>query len=300
MWSPQYGNRLCKEANIKRDHLAHKKGLANVQPRVDSEEPMSNKKYKKITNPKRLQLEEERRTKIRVENYHLFSKMQNISVNPTKHHPSSIVHEASPARNGLHKHSRFREMYRIASENQDILGRLKKSRSHYNIRKINSDSNFQEYLKRQISRNSGRTQFAKFTLNLDTGFGSSYSNAMDSMSRTSTSSKLKSRGTPSSSSSLVSSLGKKSTKSSMNGSHKGKRISRSCVDKPVSKGGLEVDKPTELSRKKGKRGHMRTKSAGKIKIKSLKTADKQMKTLETETPLSERGQGSTLVVETEP
>jgi len=187
MWHTISSNRLCEEAEQRREREVHLQKLSAIKGKIDNKKPKTTSTLKKFVHAKKQRLMEDRKTEIRHENQVLLQKMLNIDARTSEYQQSHTKKKKRvPSSESLNRYTRFKEMEKIAYENQSILRRLQKTQSHYDIRRWNDDSHFRGYLKDQLQSNSGNTQRAKATLTLESTALKPFFNDRPSSSMTNT------------------------------------------------------------------------------------------------------------------
>lgn len=141
-----------------KDYLKHKedeklsKCISNIKPIIDTSRPKSksSKYLPKVFNSRAKNLREKQ---IKEENKSLLQRMLRIDLK-SKIGEKKGVEVASIK--SLNSNYRQKKLDEIHSKNRNILKRLKSTESVYSIEKWEESNKFREYVRDNISRNSGR------------------------------------------------------------------------------------------------------------------------------------------------
>ncbi|CAG9310044.1 unnamed protein product [Blepharisma stoltei] len=104
---------------------------------------------------KRIRLIQDRNEEIEHQNQLLLNKMYNIDSKPSSLNPNNCA-PRSPSITNLNSKVRSRNLSRIYDENKKFLERLQNAESAYSIEKWDEEERRRNYLKENISKNSGR------------------------------------------------------------------------------------------------------------------------------------------------
>lgn len=152
MWNMISCKSEYKEYLVRKETKHHKKHLEDIKLNIN------NPRTKSISQPKRI-LKENRRAdtfrnqEINFENKALIKRMLKIDLNPKKPQKSSSI--ISPIKS-LNDPMRRQFQESVQNSNRLMLKKLRKTESVYSIAKWKESNKFHQYIRNNISRNSGR------------------------------------------------------------------------------------------------------------------------------------------------
>lgn len=153
MWNSVSCNILYKKYIQKKQDEYLSKHIKGMRPVIDTKPPKS--MQHKLNFAKRKTAKLLKDEQIDYENDLLLKKMLEIDFKPKP--LSTILIAVSPKnRTSLNLPYRIRKMSQINSENQRLFSRINKMRSQYSTKEWEKSNDYLNYIKSNISKNSGR------------------------------------------------------------------------------------------------------------------------------------------------
>lgn len=150
MWNTLTCKSQYKEFLKKQQDCYLHQGLNQARPLIDNSKPKSiNNKKKKSELPR---VEVLRLKKIKQENKSLVNRMLKIDMQ----HVSPVLEQKQGSLKSLNTEIRKKQAENIQNGNKLLLKRLQQTSSVYSLAKWQEFSKFHKYVRKNISRNSGR------------------------------------------------------------------------------------------------------------------------------------------------
>lgn len=146
MWNQSFLYSLTQEREQHREHFLHQQKLLAVRSLVDNKPPRA----RRGPDAKRLNAQREWSSRVQKDNRLLLSRLLAIDMKTT-----GLQKQTAPRSGSVRSFHRSQESNRLASANRQYKQRLGKQHSYYNAKQWENDRSHTEYLRTQLSENSG-------------------------------------------------------------------------------------------------------------------------------------------------
>jgi len=146
MWNQSLLYSLALEREQHREHFLHQQKLLAARSLVDNKPP----RVRLGPNAKRINAQREWSSRVQKDNRLLLSRLLSIDRKTTGLRKSTV-----PRSGSARSFHRSQESNRLASANRQYKQRLGKQHSYYSAKQWENDHSHTEYLRTQLSENSG-------------------------------------------------------------------------------------------------------------------------------------------------